>query len=85
MIVVVLPESPSFTRELIMDQTRHKLESIIAEARGRAPGAIWVRLDRAPELLSDTNFWDLVHLNAPGQAAATRSPLSQLDAAGVIR
>jgi lysophospholipase L1-like esterase len=40
-------------------------------------------LDNAPELKSDELYWDLVHLNAPGQAIASKIVLEQLAAAGI--
>jgi hypothetical protein len=85
MIVVVLPESPAYRQELITADTRRRFEAVLAEARERTPETVWLRLDTAPELQSNNNYWDLVHLNAPGQALATQILLAQLKTAGLLR
>jgi hypothetical protein len=85
MIVVVLPESPAFRQELITADTRRRFEAVLAEARERTPEAVWLRLDTAPELQSNNNYWDLVHLNAPGQALATQILVAQLKTAGMLQ
>ena len=85
MIVVVIPESPIYRQEFVTADVGRRFEALLAEARQRTPEAFWVRLDSVPELQSNNFYWDLVHLNAPGQALATRTLLARLEAAGILR
>jgi hypothetical protein len=85
MIVVVLPEAPIFRQELVTAAQLSQFEAVLAEARERTPEALWVRLDTEPALQSEAFYWDLVHMNAPGQAMATELLLAKLRAAGVVK
>ena len=85
MIVLVIPESQTYRREFVTPDVLRRFDAILAEARERTPEALWIRLDTVSALQSDTKYWDLVHLNAQGQASATEALISQLKAAGVAR
>jgi hypothetical protein len=77
-IVVVLPVSPAYVTEFLDPKDTLRFETELADARQAVPQAQWVRLDRLPELNSNDNFWDLVHMNPDGQQIATRAFLSWL-------
>jgi hypothetical protein len=77
-IVVVLPVSPQYTSEFLTARVQTEFEAALEDARRSAPGARWVRLDRAPELHSNEYFWDLVHMNSPGQQISTNLFLAHL-------
>jgi hypothetical protein len=85
MIVVVLPESPLFRQELLSAGAVRQFKALLAEARERTPEAIWVRLDEEPSLNSNDLYWDLVHLNAPGQTRATELLLGKLRKEGIVK
>jgi lysophospholipase L1-like esterase len=74
-----------YFRELVTREALERFETVISEARRKFPDAIWIRLDQAPQLKSDEYYWDLVHLNAPGQALATRLLLAELKATGIAQ
>ena len=84
MVVFVIPESPTYRREFVTPEVQRRFEETLTEARRRIPEALWIRLDAAPELKSDEDYWDLVHLNAAGQAKATKILREQLAAAGAL-
>jgi hypothetical protein len=77
-IVVVLPVSPAYTAELLGPEETLRFETELADARQAVPQAQWIRLDHLPELNSEEDFWDLVHMNPDGQQIATRAFLSWL-------
>ncbi len=77
-IVVVLPVSPPYTAEFLGPEDTRRFETELADARQAVPQVQWFRLDHLPELNSDENFWDLVHMNPYGQEIATRAFLSWL-------
>ena len=83
MIVLVLPTSAAYKAEFVTEDVERRYEHLLMEAQSRVPEAIWIRLDRLPELQRDDHYWDLVHLNAPGQAIATKALLTQLAAVGI--
>jgi len=85
MIVVVMPESPLFRQELLTADAKQRFETLLGEARERTPEAIWVRLDAEPSLDSNDLYWDLVHLNAPGQTRATELLLGKLREKGIVK
>ena len=78
-----MPESPIYNAEFLTEAVRRRFEEFLAEAQQEAPEALWVRLDQVPELNSNQYYWDLVHLNAQGQAIATQVLLEKLKAAGL--
>lgn len=82
-VVLVFPESPVYESEFVTPQVRNQFEARVAEAQKRTPEALWIRLDAVPELKSTDYYWDLVHLNAPGQAIATKIVCDRLEAAGI--
>jgi hypothetical protein len=82
-VVIVLPVSPPYVREFLTPEVVQRFERALAEVQRRAPGALWVRLDQAPELQSGDYFWDLVHLNGAGQKIATDILSSRLDSFAV--
>jgi hypothetical protein len=83
MIVLVMPLSPAYQKEFLTESVQLQFNAVLAEAAKKTPDALWIRLDAVPELNSNENFWDLVHLNAPGQALASKLVLEQLAAAGI--
>jgi hypothetical protein len=84
-ILVVIPESPTYRAEMVSPATLQQFETRLTEIRQRFPDVLCVRLDQAAELDSDALYWDLVHLNAPGQTIATRVLLARLRDAGLLR
>ncbi|NOS72681.1 MAG: hypothetical protein HOP33_22505 [Verrucomicrobia bacterium] len=84
-VLIILPESPTFRAELVTPADRGQFEAALTEAQRAVPDLVCVRLDQVKELDSDGWYWDIVHLNAPGQAVATRVLIEQLSQAGLIR
>lgn len=78
-VVIVLPVSKIYTHEFLNPQVTAQFEASLSAAQRAVPTARWFRLDRLPDLNSDSNFWDLVHLNMYGQQIATNAFLDQLD------
>lgn len=72
-IVVVMPVSSSYSRELITADLAHQFESAISMAQNRYPKVEWLRLDQVPGLGKDDNFCDLVHMNAYGRKTTTET------------
>jgi hypothetical protein len=69
--VVVLPVSPAYQKEFLTRETARAFETSLASLQKAVPQVTWVRLDQVPELNSDDNFWDVVHMNVFGQQIAT--------------
>ena len=82
-VVLVMPESPLYNAEFLTEDVRHRFDALLADAQKESPATVWVRLDQEPELNSNQYFWDLAHLNAAGQAIATKILLAKLAAAGI--
>lgn len=78
-VVVVLPVSPAYQKEFLTPEVNSAFENSIASLQRDVPRAKWIRLDRLPELNSDDNFWDVVHMNVEGQQIATDALLHQLN------
>jgi len=76
-IVVVLPVSPTYSKGFMSPESLHEFESGLTELRRRVPRAEWLRLDQVPNLISDDNFCDLVHMNSFGQKIVTESFLAR--------
>lgn len=70
-IVVVLPVSPIYSKEFLPDELMKEFEGALLDLQRRNSRAEWLRLDQIPELVSDQNFCDLVHMNVFGQKIAT--------------
>ncbi len=77
-VVVVLPVSAYYRGAFLDANTEVQFESTLAGVRHAVPGVVWVRLDDLPALQSDSNYWDLVHLNVAGRAVATDFFLERL-------
>jgi hypothetical protein len=75
-IVVVLPVSPTYSSEVLRADAARQFEDEVTNVRQKFPQAEWVRLDQESDLLSDDNFWDLVHMNSYGQHVATEKFLA---------
>ena len=84
-VVIVMPESPVYNAEFLTEEVRQRFDTLLADAQKESPSAVWVRLDHEPELNSTKYFWDLVHMNAFGQAIGTRILLAKLAAAGITK
>lgn len=84
-VLIVIPESATYRTAIATPEAREQFEKVLAETRTEFPNLICVRLDQLPELESDQWYWDLGHLNARGQAIATRALLAQLAVSGVFR
>lgn len=84
-VVLVMPESPVYNAEFMTDEIRRRFEELLVEAQKEAPEVVWVRIDQVPELNSNQYYWDLVHMNAYGQAIATKVLLAKLEAAGLAQ
>jgi hypothetical protein len=78
-VVVVMPDSPLYMQEVIDAWVPRAFEESMVETARRVPEAKWIRLDRIPELQSNTLYWDLVHLNADARPLATAALLKQLE------
>ena len=83
MVMLIMPLSPTYQKEFLTEAVQRQFNEALADAQKKTPDALWIRLDNAPELKSDELYWDLVHLNAPGQAIASKIVLEQLAAAGI--
>lgn len=77
-IVLVLPESAAYSKELLTQDDVQKYEAELANVQRRYPKVEWLRLDQMPGLNSDENYCDLVHMNVYGQEVATKAFLAWL-------
>ena len=82
-VVVVFPESLVYEKAFVTAEVKRQFHAMLDEAQKQTPEALWLRLDLMPELRSDAFYWDLVHLNAPGQARATEALRKHLAASGI--
>jgi hypothetical protein len=76
-VVLVLPVSPAYARELLTPDATRQFEASLADVKAAVP-AEWIRLDQLPGLSSNDYFWDIVHLNRRGQKLATEALLREL-------
>ena len=83
-VVLVMPESPVYLQEFATPEVQRHFNALLDEAQKQVPDALWVRLDQVPEFRSEKYYWDLVHLNAPGQARATEILRARLRSAGIF-
>lgn len=79
-VVVVLPVSPSYERELTTAEARQAFEGTLQELQRDFPAASFVRLDHVQQLKNDELFEDPVHLNGAGKQVATEAFLNALRA-----
>ena len=77
-IVVVLPVSPTYSKEFMPLTSACEFENALAELQRRVHRTEWLRLDQISVLVSDDNFCDLVHMNSFGQKIATETFLAWL-------
>jgi hypothetical protein len=77
-IVVVLPVSPSYSKEFMTPDIVKMFEKSLVELQRSAPGSEWLRLDQLPGLAAAENFCDLDHLNVFGRQIATEALQSWL-------
>lgn len=77
-IIVVLPVSPAYANEFLTPEIYQAFDAAIATAAQAAPGARIVRLDKLPQLQSNENFSDLVHLNSLGRRHATEAFVAEM-------
>lgn len=82
-VMLVMPLSPTYQKEFLSEAVQRQFNDVLAEAQKKIPDALWIRLDTMPELKSNELYWDLVHLNEPGQAIASKIVLERLAAAGI--
>ena len=83
MVVLVFPLSPKYQEQFVTKDVLKRFNDLLSEAQKKSPKTIWIRLDASPELQSNELYWDLVHLNAPGQAIASKLLREQLTVAGI--
>lgn len=83
MVMLIMPLSPIYQKEFLSEAVQRQFNDVLAQAQKKTPNALWIRLDQMPELHSNELYWDLVHLNAPGQAIASKIVLEHLAAAGI--
>lgn len=83
MVMLVMPLSPAYKKEFLTETVQGEFNEVLAEAQKKTPDALWIRLDNMPELQSNELYWDLVHLNAPGQVIASKIVLERLTTAGI--
>ena len=83
MVVLVFPLSPKYQEQFVTKDVLQRFNELLSEAQKKNPDTLWIRLDESPELKSNELYWDLAHLNAPGQAIASRLVREQLAAAGI--
>lgn len=79
-VVVVLPVSPSYERELTTEDARQAFEAAVAELQRDFAAAAFIRLDQVDALKTDEVFEDPVHLNGTGKQIATPALLDALRA-----
>lgn len=70
-VVIILPVSPEYRRQLLSNETLQQFEKSLADVRAATPQATWLRIDQLPELNDDSCYGDLVHMGAKGKRLAT--------------
>lgn len=78
-IVVILPVSPAFISRNVDREAVKAFDLALIKLRDGHPDALIIRLDNEELLQNDDLFWDLVHMNARGQASTTALLLERLD------
>lgn len=78
-IVVILPVSPTFISRNVDREAVNAFDLALIKLQQRHPDALIIRLDNEGLLQNDDLFWDLVHMNARGQAATTELLLDRLN------
>jgi len=77
-VLVIMPVSPAYTAGILNRAASNDFASMLDRIQNANPELHVLRLDKDPALQSDLNFWDLVHLNASGQAMATTRLIAYL-------
>jgi len=77
-IVVILPVSPTFISRNVDREAVNAFDLSLIKLQQRHPDALIIRLDNEGLLQNDDLFWDLVHMNARGQASTTALLLDRL-------
>lgn len=77
-VVVVLPVSSAYVKELITTEVQQHFEEVVAEAQHSFEEVHWVRLDQLDGLSTNEYFQDLVHMNSNGQKIATEALLDRI-------
>ena len=70
-VVVVLPVSPTYTKEFLTPEIQQQFEQSLTQVQRQFPQARFVRLDQVAALESDEFYSDPVHLNGAGRDIAT--------------
>ena len=70
-IIVVLPVSAAYTSQIMSADLTQRFNNELAEIRQRNPESLWLSLYDIPELASNDNFCDLVHMNVHGKELVT--------------
>ncbi len=78
-IVVILPVSPAFISRNVDREAVNAFDLALIKLQDRHPDALIIRLDNEGLLQNDDLFWDLVHMNARGQASTTALLLERLN------
>lgn len=81
-IVVVLPVSPPYLKQLISSSQIAEFEASVSKLTSEFPDAAWVRADQIAALQSPEYYWDLIHLNVAGRTIATEYFLNQFTKLG---
>ena len=77
--VVILPVSPTFINRNLDREAVNAFDLALIKLQERHPDALIIRLDNEGSLQNDDLFWDLVHMNARGQASTTALLLERLN------
>ena len=78
-IVVILPVSPTFISRNVDREAVNAFDLALIKLQEGHPDALIIRLDNEGSLQNDDLFWDLVHMNARGQASTTALLLERLN------
>ena len=78
-IVVILPVSPTFISRNVDREAVNAFDLALIKLQERHPDALIIRLDNEGSLQNNDLFWDLVHMNARGQASTTALLLERLN------
>jgi hypothetical protein len=78
-IVVILPVSPTFISRNFNREAVKAFDLALLKLQHRHPDALIIRLDNEESLQNNDLFWDLVHMNARGQASTTALLLERLN------
>jgi hypothetical protein len=77
-VLIVVPVPPVYQKEFLAPEVMRDFEKTLATIQKGCPAAKVLRLDQVPSLEDNDKYFDIVHMNASGQAIATQELLSQL-------